>query len=177
MSSTSLVACVEDKRAGPIAIGVRTVGVAAFVDIAASNSTQHAVTSVQLVVVLVVLVIVLVAFGILLLVGRDRPKAPIVWVFLGGIYSGFVATLGKTVIVRVQTGLKTRDFGLDLTNLLTLGCIVGIGVAGLLSIYFVQKAHASNRADVVVAGLTVVDPAVAVILGIPILGEASDAGP
>jgi uncharacterized membrane protein len=91
------------------------------------------------------------------------------------VYSAFVATLGKTVILRIQTALTGRDFSFDATNLLTIGCIVGIGVAGALSVYFVQRAHASNRPEVVVAGLTVVDPTVAVILGITILGEASTA--
>lgn len=94
---------------------------------------------------------------------------------LGGVYSAFVATLGKTVILRIQTALRSDDFSFDATNFLTIGCIVGIGVAGGLSIYFVQRAHVDNRPEVVVAGLTVIDPTVAVVMGITVLGEASGA--
>jgi uncharacterized membrane protein len=99
----------------------------------------------------------------------------VVWVLLGGVYSAFVASLGKTVILRVQSAFNSGPLQWDLANLLTIACILGIGIAGGLSIYFVQRAHTANRPDVVVAGLTVVDPAVAVLLGITIFGEASTA--
>ncbi|WP_157001852.1 DMT family transporter [Agromyces laixinhei] len=157
------------------AIAVCVFGVAAFVTVAALVSTQHPISDMQLIAVLVVLVSVLLATGLVLLVGRSRPTPPVFWVLLGGVYSAFVATLGKTVIMRVQAAFASHSFPFDVANLLTIGCIIGIGVAGALSIYFVQRAHESNRADVVVAGLTVVDPAVAVVLGITILGEASAA--
>jgi len=177
---TSLITAIVLRRRPPrqvvSAIAICVVGVGAFVAVAASSSTQPAVTSAELVAVLVALVCVLALSGVFLYLGRNRRQPPIIWVLLGGIFSAFVATLGKTVILRVQSALAGRDLTFDLSNLLTLGCIVGIGVAGGLSIYFVQRAHASNRPDVVVAGLTVVDPTVAVILGITILGEASNAG-
>jgi hypothetical protein len=41
--------------------------------------------------------------------------------------------------------------------------------------WFVQNAYASGPPDLVIAGLTVIDPAVAVGIGILILGEASEA--
>lgn len=157
------------------AIMICVVGVAAFVTVAAIVGTQQAITEVQLIAVLIVLVSVLLATGIILLVGRSRPMPPVVWVLFGGVYSAFVATLGKTVILRVQSALQSHEFSFTLANALTIGCILGIGVAGGLSIYFVQRAHVSNRPEVVVAGLTVIDPAVAVVLGITILGEASNA--
>ncbi|SIO29230.1 DMT family protein [Agromyces cerinus] len=176
---TALLTAIVMKRAPSArivrAIATCVLGVAAFVTVAALVSTQHPITDVQLIAVLVVLVSVLLATALVLVVGRNRPTPPVFWVLLGGVYSAFVATLGKTVILRVQTALASREFSFEVTNLLTIGCIIGIGVAGALSIYFVQRAHASNRPEVVVAGLTVVDPAVAVVLGITILGEASAA--
>jgi drug/metabolite transporter (DMT)-like permease len=172
---TSIVLRKRPTREVVRSITICVVGVGAFVSVAAAVSTQHAVTSVQLAAVLSVLVAVLVLAGVVLLLSRGNPRAPILWVLLGGVFSAFVATLGKTVILRVQTALASHSFAFDAANLLTIGCIVGIGVAGALSIYFVQRAHADNRPDVVVAGLTVVDPTVAVVLGIAILGEASDA--
>ena len=50
-------------------------------------------------------------------------------------------------------------------------------MAGALSIYFVQTAHTVAAPQVVVGGLTVVDPFVAVILGITVLQEAAAAPP
>jgi hypothetical protein len=47
--------------------------------------------------------------------------------------------------------------------------------AAALGSYFVQSAHANGPPDLVVAGLTVVDPVVAILIGIVVLGEASDA--
>lgn len=172
---TSLIRKQPPSRAVVRSITVCVLAVAAFVTVAALVSTQHPITDTQLVAVLVVLASVLIATVAITAVGRTRTPPRVLWVLLGGVYSAFVATLGKTVILRVQTALRTGQFGFDATNVLTIACIIGIGVAGALSIYFVQRAHATNRPEVVVAGLTVIDPTVAVLLGITILGEASEA--
>lgn len=156
-------------------IAICVLGVAGFVTVAAMVSTQHAITDVQLVAVLVVLAVLLATTALVWFLGRRRRIPPVIWVLLGGIYSAFVATLGKTVILRVQSMFHSGGPKWDMANLLTIACILGIGIAGGLSVYFVQKAHAFNRPEVVVAGLTVVDPAIAVVLGIAILGEASGA--
>ncbi|GAA1918690.1 hypothetical protein GCM10009775_09060 [Microbacterium aoyamense] len=172
---TAIVAKRRPAKSVVRAIAVCVIGVAAFVTVAALVSTQHAIRDEQLIAVLVVLGSVLIVTAVVMIAGRATPTPPLFWVILGGVYSAFVATLGKTVILRIQTALKGHDFSLDATNLLTLGCILGIGIAGGLSIYFVQRAHVGNKPEVVVAGLTVIDPTVAVVLGITILGEASDA--
>ncbi|MGP6172504.1 DMT family transporter [Microbacterium sp. A196] len=154
---------------------VCVLGVAVFVTVAALVSTQRAITNAQLIAVLIVLASVLLLTGIALVLARRRKMPSLVWVILGGTFSAFVATLGKTVIMRVQAIIKAQTLEFDTANLLTLGCLIGIGIAGGLSIYFVQRAHAESRPEVVVAGLTVIDPAIAVVLGITILGEASGA--
>lgn len=174
---TAVISKKKPSRAVVRAIAICVIGVAGFVTVAALVSTQSAITDVQLIAVLVVLSTLLVVTGVLWWWGRHRTAPPVVWVLLGGIYSAFVATLGKTVILRVQSALRSGGFRPDAAHLLTIACIVGIGVAGALSVYFVQRAHASNRPEVVVAGLTVVDPTIAVVLGIVILGEASGAAP
>lgn len=71
--------------------------------------------------------------------------------------------------------LGEHDYRIDASNLLTLGCLLGIAVSGSLSIYLVQTAPTVNSPEVVVAGLTVTDPFVAVVLGITMLGEATGA--
>lgn len=173
-----ITARVTHRRPRPAvvrAIAVCVVGVAAFVIVAALVSTEHPIAAPQLVGVLSVLVGVLVLTGVVRVVGRRRRTPPVLWVLLGGVYSAFVATLGKTVILRVQTLLQRHRFAFDLSDLLTLACLLGIGAAGALSVYFVQRAHVDNPPELVMAGLTVIDPAVAVVLGITILGEASGA--
>ncbi|MET0811728.1 MAG: DMT family transporter [Microbacterium sp.] len=158
-----------------VSIAVCVVALGIFVSVAAAVSVQTTITDAQLIAVLIVLLAVLgITFGFIA-VRRGRALPAVAYVLLGGLYSGFVATLGKTVILRVQTAIHNGDYRIDDTNLLTIACLIGIGVAGALSIYLVQVAHTVARPAVVVAGLTVVDPFVAVILGITVLNEAAGA--
>ncbi|MGO3885317.1 MAG: DMT family transporter [Mycetocola sp.] len=151
------------------------IGVGGFVTVASIVSTQHPITSGQLIAVLSTLAVLLTVTVIVELTGRGRRTPPLVWVLLGGVYSAFVATLGKTVILRVKAIIEARAFHFDEADVLTLISLVGIGVAGGLSVVFVQRAHLDNKPEVVVAGLTVIDPTVAVVLGIVVLREASNA--
>lgn len=158
-----------------IALCVVSLGV--FVTVASAVSEQRGITDVQLLEILAVLAVVLAATFVVLIYRHGKHLPPVAYVLLGGLYSGFVATLGKTVMLRVQSSIASDDLSLDDTNLLTLACLVGIAIAGGLSIWFVQVAHISNNPQVVVAGLTVVDPFVAVVLGITVLQEAASAPP
>ncbi len=45
----------------------------------------------------------------------------------------------------------------------------------MLGTYFVQTAYAQGPPDLVVAGLTVIDPLVAILIGVLVLGEAANA--
>ncbi len=175
----SLLTAAVTKRAPAvrevIAIAVCVVSLGLFVTVAAAVSQQTTIIDRQLIAVLLVLGVVLAATAAVLFARRGRGIPPVMLVVLGGLYSGFVATLGKTVILRVQSAFATDDYRLDDTNLLTVACIAGIAIAGALSIVFVQLAHAVNSPQVVIAGLTVVDPFVAVILGITVLQEAAGA--
>lgn len=169
---TALVTRRPPRRREVIAIAVAVLSLAAFVGVAAAVSVQSTISDHELIVILIILLLVLAATFAVLAFLRRRGIPPVVYVVLGGLFAGFVATLGKTVILRVQTALSAQDLRIDDTNLLTIACLVGIAVAGALSIYFVQTAHTVNTPQTVVAGLTIVDPFVAVILGITILGEA-----
>lgn len=174
---TSLVHKTRPSAAVLRSILLCVIGVGGFVVVAAMVSTQEPIEDTQLIAVLVTLAVVLLVTGTIEILGKGRPTPPLLWVLLGGIYSAFVATLGKTVILRVQAILKAHEMPFNSTDVLTIVSILGIGIAGGLSVIFVQRAHLENPPEVVVAGLTVIDPTIAVILGIVILREATNAPP
>lgn len=149
------------KRAIAFCVG----GVALFVTVAAFTAVDKAVDEGQLITILIILVVVLLALGGAFLAFRRKASA-IFYILGAGILYGFVATLAKVVISRVQQG----DF-----EFLSILAIVGLLAAAALGAYFVQTAYSSGPPDLVIAGLTVVDPLVAVGIGIVILGEASAA--
>ncbi len=141
------------------------IGVGIFVGIAAFVGHESAITSRQLVTVLVVLavvlVLVLVSFRIV-----AKHKNALYYIVGAGVLYGFVATLAKVVLNRFVNG--TFDW-------LTVLAIVGVVVAASLGGYFVQNAYSIGSADLVIAGLTVIDPIVAVGIGVVVLDEASGA--
>ena len=159
------------------AIVICVLGIGAFVTIAAFVAKTHPITATQLVTVLITLAVVLSALVVVFLLMRHRTPRPIFYVIAGGVLFGFVVTLAKVVIDRVRTILSIPDYAFGPADILTLLCIVGLAAAGLIGTYFVQTAHSSNPPDLVVAGLTVIDPLVAVSIGIIVLGEAAGAPP
>lgn len=155
------------------AIVMCVVGVGVFVGIAAMFAKSTVITQRELSIVLIVLAIVLALWITLFLIFRKN-ASPVFYILGAGMLFGFVATLAKVVIDRIKT-IVISGSGIESTDLLTVLCIVGLIAASLLGSYFVQTAYASGPPDLVVAGLTVVDPLVAVSVGIIVLGEASDA--
>jgi hypothetical protein len=153
---------------GPRSIRAITLcvgGVGLFVLFAALFAKETPISTRQLVIILVILAVVLVVFGVGFAYLRRRFKA-IAYILGAGVLYGFVATLAKVVIVRIRTG----DF-----EALTVVCVVALITAAAVGAYFVQNAYASGPPDLVIAGLTVVDPLVAVGIGVIVLGEASEA--
>ena len=147
------------------AIALCVVGVGAFVAVAAPNATDTGISDDDLRTILVLLLIVLIAFGVLWAVYRDR-ATPIAYIVGAGVLYGFVATMAKTVINRLSLG----QF-----DLFTVLSVLGLLAAGAAGFYLVQTAYSVGPPDLVIAGLTVVDPIVAVGIGVLILGEAQNA--
>ncbi|MFJ3027809.1 DMT family transporter [Curtobacterium sp. NPDC087080] len=141
------------------------VGVGIFVGIAAVVGRESAITHEQLVTILVVLAIVLVAVFLSFRFAAKRASA-MYYIVVAGVLYGFVATLAKVVLNRFLHG--TFDW-------LTAIAVVGVILAAVLGGYFVQNAYSSGSADLVIAGLTVIDPIVAVGIGVIVLGEAAGA--
>nr|WP_208402531.1 DMT family transporter [Lysinibacter cavernae] len=148
-----------------LAIVLCVVGVFVFVTIAAFTATDSVVTDQHLITILIILAVVLVLFTIAFIVLRHKTRA-IFYIIGAGIIYGFVATLAKVVIGRIQQG----EF-----DTLTLICLVALLAATGGGMYFVNNAYSSGPPDLVIAGLTVIDPMVAVVIGIVVLGEAANA--
>jgi hypothetical protein len=148
-----------------IAITLCTVGIAAFVSVASSVASEVKLDDFNLFQILIVLSVIVAIFSALFFTIGKKAKA-ISFILGAGVLYGFVASLIKAVVQRIIQG----DF-----SWLTLVCAVITGLAVLLGGWFVQNAYASGPPDLVIAGLTVIDPMVAVCLGIVILGEAQQA--
>jgi hypothetical protein len=155
------------------AIVMCVVGVGAFVTIAAFVAKSSPITETQIIIVLSILAGLVVTFAVLFVLLRSKFSA-IFYIVGAGVLFGFVATLAKVTIDRVKT-LAIENFQLSSLEWLTVVCVVGLVFAALIGTYFVQTAYSSGPPDLVVAGLTVIDPLVAVSIGIIVLGEASDA--
>src|SRR5690606_30529162 len=137
-------------------------GSAGFVTIASLFARPAPVSEVQLGVILSLLGVVSVGWSLAFAFLRNRFSA-LGYIIGAGVLYGFVATLAKVVIDRAKTG----DF-----EWLTVLCIVALLAAAILGGYFVQNAYANGPADLVIAGLTVIDPIVAIGIGVAVLGEA-----
>ncbi|WP_028275195.1 DMT family transporter [Arthrobacter sp. I3] len=142
-------------------------GVGAFVAVAAVSAQDVQISDRHLITILALLGIVLAALATGFGLWRRRWGA-VVFTAGAGILFGFVAALAKTVIARLVQG----DF-----EWLSLTCLAGLVIAALSGTFLVQNAHTRGTPELVVAGLTVIDPLVAVTLGIVILGEADTAPP
>lgn len=148
-----------------LAIAITMLGVAGFVLFTSTSATQVRLDDGMLLQVVGVLIAVLAVFGILFATSKGR-VGPLQYIFGAGVLYGFVASLAKVVIQRIIQG--------DV-DWLTLLATIALLAAAILGGWFVQNAYAAGPPDLVIAGLTVIDPAVAVGIGIVILGEASSA--
>lgn len=148
-------------------------GIGVFVGVAAVTTTSVPIETQQLVIVLIILACVLAILAVGFVLFRKRSPT-VFYIIAGGVLFGFVASLAKVVIVRVQT-IALHGFKLVPGDGLTIVALVAIIVAALCGSYLVQTAYASGPPDLVVAGLTVIDPMVGVTIGIVVLGEATAA--
>ncbi len=152
-------------KATILAIGLSTFGVGGFVVTASQVAAQVELTDENLLRVLLLFVVILVAFAVLFFTVGKKAKA-LTFILGAGVLYGFVATLAKVTIQR----LYQMDY-----DILTLIAVLSMLGAVLLGGWFVQNAYASGPPDLVIAGLTVVDPIVAIAIAIGILGEAQQA--
>ncbi|MFT4029637.1 MAG: DMT family transporter [Protaetiibacter sp.] len=158
------VSRVKLDRNAVLAIVMCVGGIGTFVTVAAFYATEHRLSELQLIIVLAILGVVLLALGAAFAFFRKRVNA-LFYIAAGGVLYGFVASIAKAIINRVITG----NF-----DWVTVAGGVALLLALALGFYFVQTAYSVGAPDLVIAGLTVIDPLVAVAIGIVVFGEASE---
>lgn len=156
---------ISINRATVVAIAACVTGSALFV-LLAVNVTQenHHVSLSDELTIDLLLALAVGVFGSLAAMFRHRMNA-FVYILGAGVLFGFVAVLTRII------GKHLLDpNGLFLLNVQWYS-VVAIVAAGALGSWFVQSAYATGPPDLVIAGLTVVDPIVGIAIGIAILGE------
>ncbi|GAA1048248.1 DMT family transporter [Arthrobacter russicus] len=152
-------------RATIVAITACVAGSAIFVLLAVNVVRENThVTAEEELTIALLLVIVIAVFGGSVLLWRHRLKA-FFYIIGAGVLFGFVA-----VLTRIISKQLLDPNGLFLLNVQWYS-IVAIAAAGGLGSWFVQSAYASGPPDLVIAGLTVVDPMIGIAIGIIILNE------
>lgn len=161
-----------------LAILLCTAGLGAFVVMAHEVSVEPVIDDTALMQILTMAITLIAIFGYIFFSGASRFK-PLTFIIGAGVLYGFVATLTKVVIKRLfnQDGFnRLISFQGELvTDGLTVLALLSMVAAGLLGGWFVQNAYASGPPDLVVAGLTVIDPLIAVSIGVVLLNEAMNA--
>lgn len=152
-------------RATVVAISACVTGSALFV-LLAVNVTQenHHVSAEDELTIVLLLALAVGIFGTLGVLFRHRMNA-FVYILGAGVLFGFVAVLTRII------GKHLLDpNGLFLFNVQWY-TLIAIVAAGGLGSWFVQSAYSGGPPDLVIAGLTVIDPMVGIAIGIVILGE------
>ena len=160
------------------AIALCTAGLGAFVLMAHQVSVEPEIVDSNLLLILGMAIFLIAIFSYIFFSGASRFK-PLTFIVGAGVLYGFVATLTKVVVKRLfnQDGfhrIVTGSFQWE-TDSLTLLALISMLAAAFLGGWFVQNAYASGPPDLVVAGLTVIDPLIAVSIGVVILNEAMNA--
>jgi drug/metabolite transporter (DMT)-like permease len=140
-------------------------GIFIFVTIAAFFASEMPVTQEQVLIILGLLGVTIIVFTVLWVALRAHGLA-LFYIVASGVLYGLVATLAKVVLSRIRE--HTFDW-------LTLLCVIALLAAVAVGAYFVQTAYALGPPDLVIAGLTVIDPIVAVVIGLVVLHEAQSA--
>lgn len=160
------------------AIALCTSGLGAFVLMAHQVAVEPEIDDGNLMLILAMAIFLIAIFSYIFFSGASRFK-PLTFIIGAGVLYGFVATLTKVVVKRLfnQDGFNRIVSGAFEweTDSLTLFALLSMLAAAFLGGWFVQNAYASGPPDLVVAGLTVIDPLIAVSIGVVVLNEAMNA--
>lgn len=149
-------------RTAVLAVVASTGGVAAFVTLAAGTATATPVAAADELLATQLVAGMVLVVGVVGLLSRSKVRC-IAYAAGCAVAYGYVSLLVRGV---------AQDFGAGGLVNLNLVVATGIVAAMLVGGWLLQHAYASGPPDLVVACLTVIDPLVAVGLGIGLLGEA-----
>ncbi|MDN5806182.1 MAG: hypothetical protein L0L36_08500 [Brevibacterium sp.] len=147
-----------------ISIGVTMFGVFAFVTTSAQFS-HELVASAQSVTWLLTLLVALSIFGAFFALSR---AGHIPRVIMTGVIFGTVAA-ATHVLARTVVAEGLPDFGISGSRWWMM--LAAVALASAVGFWLVQTAYASGPPATVLAGLTVIDPIVAVVIGAAFFGE------
>jgi hypothetical protein len=149
-------------RSAVFAVLASAGGVAVFVLFAVGSATSTPVGPEEEVVATQFVAVAALTLGLIGLLTRSKVRC---MAYAAGcaVAYGYVSLMMRGVAQQVGAG-KLAD--------IDLGPLVGIVLAMFVGGWLLQHAYASGPPDLVVACLTVIDPLVAVGLGIGLLGEA-----
>ncbi|MDQ0757028.1 DMT family transporter [Arthrobacter sp. B3I4] len=152
-------------RATVVAISACVTGSALFVVLAVTVTQEnHHVSEADELTIVLLLALVVSLFGTLALLFKHRMSA-FIYILGAGMLFGFVAVLTRII------GRHLLDpNGLFLLNVQWYTLLAMLAAGGLGS-WFVQSAYSGGPPDLVIAGLTVIDPIIGIAIGIVILGE------
>jgi hypothetical protein len=148
-----------------VAISACVAGSAVFVLLAVNvTGESHRVRADEELSAVLLLAVVVAVFLSLELMFRHRLNA-FAYILGAGMLFGFVAVLVRII------GLRLLEPGGGFIANVPIYTVIAVAAAGGLGAWFVQSAYASGPPDLVIAGLTVIDPLVGIAIGIFILGE------
>lgn len=162
------IAALRLNRSTIMAIVGCVVGSAGFVALAifATRENHQPTTSQERLTHWIALATIAI-FVVIAFILRQHPSA-FMYILGAGVLFAFVAVSTRLAILHLLDRDAGGLFGVPWLQLAVLVC------ASVLGSYFVQRAHQYGPPDLVVAGLTVVDPMIAVLIGIFILGELQE---
>ncbi len=165
-------------QASVYAIALCTAGLGAFVVLAHQVAVEPEIDDNNLLLILGLAISLIAIFSYIFFSGASKFR-PLTFIIGAGVLYGFVATLTKVVVKRLfyQDGFNRMVTGNIewATDSLTVLALLSMLAAAFLGGWFVQNAYASGPPDLVIAGLTVIDPLIAVSIGVIILNEAMNA--
>ncbi len=152
------------------AVGLTIAGVAGFTALSTANATGgHPFQFVP--VFLSFLAVCLIAVALSVAAHRAVPWAKaMLWSSVGATFYGLASGLMKAGIDLIQHhGQPLTGWQFIVTVVMTLACFV-------LGLWMIQQGYASGPAEITVGTMTTVDPFVAVLFGLVVLGEGSQMG-
>lgn len=154
-------------KATVVPILLSVVGIGAFTWVTATRVTSDRQVPLTLLVIAVAVALAVMAAATSLARFLGAWTRCLLDAVAGAFGIGMVAALMRALVQHVSTG-PGRIFDLQSVLLVAL-----MGVSGAVGGWLVQQAYASGPAEIVLASLTVVDPMIAVVVGLVLLGEGA----